>query len=93
MAAHAGKRPIVMPRLQRYGEAVDDHQLGFARRLAEAGVLELAHDGEELRRLIADRADRRCATVQASDLGSDLRSYLVETLGPPPCTLVASPRR
>ena len=25
-----GKRPVVVPRLHRFGEAVDDHQLPFA---------------------------------------------------------------
>ncbi len=38
------KRPIVVPRLQRYGEAVDDHQLAFGRRLAAAGLVTLVED-------------------------------------------------
>ena len=31
-----GKRPIVVPRRKSFGEAVDDHQLPFARRSARA---------------------------------------------------------
>ena len=36
-AVQAGQVPIVFPRLQRFGETVDDHQLELARRLAEDG--------------------------------------------------------
>ena len=39
-----GARPIVVPRLQRFGEAVDDHQLHFGRRAAEAGLVTLVED-------------------------------------------------
>jgi len=34
-ALAAGHRPIVVPRLSRYGEHVDDHQLELARALSE----------------------------------------------------------
>lgn len=48
-----GKRPIVVPRLRRYGEAVDDHQLPFARRLAESGLVTLVEDPERLPEALA----------------------------------------
>ena len=48
-----GKRPIVVPRLQRYGEAVDDHQLPFGRRLAEAGLVTLVEDPAQLAAAVA----------------------------------------
>jgi UDP-N-acetylglucosamine transferase subunit ALG13 len=83
MAAQAGKRPIVMARLQRYGEAVDDHQLAFAQRLDDAGLVDLVSDPVELWPRITDRTDRQRPTVRAGGLGSDLRAYLLETLGPP----------
>jgi len=44
--------PIVVPRLRRLGEAVDDHQVAFARRLAEAGEIHLAETEAELRKLL-----------------------------------------
>ncbi|MGZ4309425.1 MAG: glycosyltransferase, partial [Gaiellaceae bacterium] len=53
-AVAEGKRPLVVPRLRRYGEAVDDHQLPFARRLAEAGLLTLVEDPAELSAALAD---------------------------------------
>ncbi len=37
-ALRAGKKPVLVPRLARYGEHVDDHQLELAERLAEFGL-------------------------------------------------------
>lgn len=37
-AIRAGKKPVLLPRLARYGEHVDDHQLQLAERLAEFGL-------------------------------------------------------
>jgi UDP-N-acetylglucosamine transferase subunit ALG13 len=82
MAAHAGKRPIVMARLQRYGEAVDDHQLAFGQRLDDAGLVDLVQGGDDLWRLATQPTDRRRAVIQSGGLGSDLRAYLLQTLGP-----------
>jgi beta-1,4-N-acetylglucosaminyltransferase len=39
-----GKRPVVVPRLHRYAEAVDDHQLELGRRLADEGLVILVED-------------------------------------------------
>jgi UDP-N-acetylglucosamine transferase subunit ALG13 len=39
-----GVRPLVVPRLKQFGEAVDDHQVGFGRRLHEEGLVELVED-------------------------------------------------
>ena len=38
------KRPVVVPRLARYGEAVDDHQLPVARRLESSGLVIVLED-------------------------------------------------
>jgi UDP-N-acetylglucosamine transferase subunit ALG13 len=37
VALAAARRPVVLPRLRQYGEAVDDHQLAFAERFAATG--------------------------------------------------------
>ena len=47
-ARSAGRRPIVVPRLARYGEVIDDHQVTFSRRLAESDKIVLAEDSETL---------------------------------------------
>lgn len=41
-------RPIVMPRLERYGEQVDDHQLRFVRRLSGSDLVWMVDDGPDL---------------------------------------------
>lgn len=39
-----GQRPLLVPRLGRHGEHVDDHQVGFAERLAASGRVALLRD-------------------------------------------------
>ena len=43
-ARAAGHLPIVVPRDSGLGEHVDDHQLRFARRIADSGLVTLVHD-------------------------------------------------
>jgi UDP-N-acetylglucosamine transferase subunit ALG13 len=43
-----GVRPLVVPRLKRFAEAVDDHQVAFGRRLHDEGLVELVEDPDEL---------------------------------------------
>jgi UDP-N-acetylglucosamine transferase subunit ALG13 len=42
LALSNGKRPIVVPRRKELGEAVDDHQVLFARRFADEGLVQLS---------------------------------------------------
>jgi UDP-N-acetylglucosamine transferase subunit ALG13 len=48
MARRAGKKAIVMPRRHSLDEAVDDHQVGLARRLAASNLVTLVDDEHEL---------------------------------------------
>lgn len=78
----AGRRPIVVPRLHRYGEAVDDHQLPFARRLAEAGLVVLCEDPDELAPVVASGSGQLDVELRPSRrLVGDLREYLSATIG------------
>ena len=43
-----GKRPVVLPRLRRFGEAVDDHQVALGRRLDEAGLVSLVESADDV---------------------------------------------
>lgn len=52
LAIAAGHRPIVLPRRQRFGEHVDDHQVLFAERLAERELVALASDEHQLGELL-----------------------------------------
>jgi UDP-N-acetylglucosamine transferase subunit ALG13 len=72
-----GKRPVVVPRLGRYDEAVDDHQLRFARRMEEAGLVWLVEDPAELRAAVATTPEPPQAQgAGESRLAADLRAYL-----------------
>jgi UDP-N-acetylglucosamine transferase subunit ALG13 len=47
-AAVAGRIPIVVPRLARFGEVVDDHQVAFCRRMAADGRALVAETEHQL---------------------------------------------
>jgi UDP-N-acetylglucosamine transferase subunit ALG13 len=72
-----GKRPIVVPRLAKHGEAVDDHQVEFARKIAAASVIDLVEDTAKLGERLA--ASREIGMQVAADarLVSELRAYLI----------------
>jgi UDP-N-acetylglucosamine transferase subunit ALG13 len=80
-----GKRPIVVPRLRRFGETSDDHQLAFARRLADAGMVTLVEEPEKLAEALVQAADPALKAVNGSGaLVQDLREYLAFTVGGAP---------
>jgi UDP-N-acetylglucosamine transferase subunit ALG13 len=62
-ARRAGRLPIAVPRLHRLGEAVDDHQVDFCRRMSDAGKIVLATSAPELQtaveRQLADPSSAR----------------------------------
>jgi UDP-N-acetylglucosamine transferase subunit ALG13 len=53
-AIRMGKVPVVMPRRAMYGEIVDDHQLEFAKALADMGMLILAEEPRDLPRAVVE---------------------------------------
>jgi len=53
-AIRAGKKPVLLPRLARYGEHVDDHQLELAERLAEFDLAVVCGPGERLEVPVAE---------------------------------------
>lgn len=70
LARHLGKRPIVVPRLRRLGEHVDDHQVSFARRLADSREIELAGTADELQTILTEALEGRLdMTAVASETG------------------------
>lgn len=77
-----GTRPIVVPRLQRFGEAVDDHQLDFGRRAESAGLVTLVEDTAELAAAIARHEESPPPPPRPDErLVQDLRSFLAEAVG------------
>jgi UDP-N-acetylglucosamine transferase subunit ALG13 len=72
-----GKRPIVVPRLPQYSEVVDDHQLVFARHLAQSGLATLAEQPQELPRILAAHPQTDLGRDgRKSGLAEDLSNYL-----------------
>lgn len=83
-----GKRPIVVPRLARFGEAVDDHQLAFARRFAAGGQVRLVEDLETLPSALEQYGGAARADEPAGALAVELRAYLEAAIGSSPQRLV-----
>jgi UDP-N-acetylglucosamine:LPS N-acetylglucosamine transferase len=48
LALALGKKPVVMPRRSELAEAVDDHQVSFARVMADRGLVHCVEDVEQL---------------------------------------------
>jgi UDP-N-acetylglucosamine transferase subunit ALG13 len=89
----SGKRPVVVPRLERFGEAVDDHQLELARQLAEEGLVDLVLDPADL----AEAVERAVGTGDGRAVGGsgplvrELRAHIAAHVGVPPRGAVAEP--
>jgi UDP-N-acetylglucosamine transferase subunit ALG13 len=80
MALSHGRRPIVVPRLHAHGEAVDDHQVFFARRLEAAGLATVVEDLEQLRATLA-AVQPAPAPEQGPDLTREIAVALAVALG------------
>jgi UDP-N-acetylglucosamine transferase subunit ALG13 len=72
-----GKQPIVVPRLAGAGDAIDDHQLEFARHAARAGIVRLVEDPHDLGEALRTGASEPPRVVPDARLVADLRSILV----------------
>jgi UDP-N-acetylglucosamine transferase subunit ALG13 len=78
-----GKRPVVLPRRASFGEAVDDHQLPFARRAGELGLVELVEAEQDIGEAIRGHSGASGAAAAAqSPIEIELRQYIRETIGP-----------
>lgn len=58
-AIESGHVPVVVPRLARFGEHVNDHQLAFARQLAQAGRVLLVEEAAQLAAAVPRVPERR----------------------------------
>jgi len=63
LALAAGQRPVVAPRLFRFGEHVDDHQLEVAEAFARAGKIIPFMPGDELAARIAEAGRQKAAAA------------------------------
>ncbi len=80
LALAHGRRPVVVPRLHRFGEAVDDHQVFFARQLEAAGLATIVEDVERLPAALAQQ-DHVAALEPGPDLAAEIRKAIDGLLG------------
>jgi hypothetical protein len=86
-----GRMPIVVPRLARLGEHVDDHQAEFCERFAASGRIALARTFPDFTRLLAE-ATSDPARFRATSSGSE-PNQAIARLGELIEELVSRPRR
>jgi len=76
------KHPIVVPRRALHGEAVDDHQLPFARRAGELGLVTVVEELECLGDAIASGpVDTESAADAPGSLERELSRFIEEAVG------------
>jgi UDP-N-acetylglucosamine transferase subunit ALG13 len=68
-----GKTPVVIPRLRRHGEAVDDHQLEIASRFSERGLVVPCFAGDD----VAAAITRASASPERRPESDGLRTAIV----------------
>lgn len=82
LARRHGHRPVVVPRRAALHEAVDDHQLALAQRLAQAGAIRLVEDEHDLPDVLSGiepghlRGTDPVHRYDVSALAGEIRSFL-----------------
>jgi len=77
------RSPIVVPRRKQFGEAVDDHQLIFGRRLHELGLVHLVEEPSDLPQVLASIPELPSGRGDVGGtLAQALRSHLAQRVGP-----------
>lgn len=77
-ALSAGKPVVVVPRLKRYGEHVNDHQLELARALEEGGKVRAVYDIEELETALKTMDDAIFIREEEPVMIGVIKNYLRE---------------
>ncbi|WP_419186005.1 glycosyltransferase [Rohdeia mirabilis] len=83
LAISLGHVPVVLPRLAHFGEHVDDHQVEFAHRLDERGLVTRARDAIEAVELLRRAPSRRTEPLDPGlDVrGRELSEHLLRSVG------------
>lgn len=72
-----GKRPVVLPRLRRFGEAVDDHQVSLGRRLDAAGLVTLVESADDVVNAVETSSPSSTVELGANPrLVAELKEYV-----------------
>jgi UDP-N-acetylglucosamine transferase subunit ALG13 len=80
MAIESRKPLLVMPRLRKHGEVVNDHQLAIAKKFEELGHLLVAYDSKEVPGKIEELKSfvPRERKTQAAEVASRITGFLEE---------------
>ena len=80
-AIQAKKRVIAVPRLSKYHEHVNDHQVELARKFEALGYLKVLEDHQDLLSLVESMSHFQPTTYEPKkDLVPTLRKRLAELL-------------
>lgn len=86
LAALEHAKPIVvMPRRVQFGEQRTDHQLATAKRFADMGLINVAHDEHELAEILSNlqvlASQGSVAQFASGEIIDHIRGFLVDTIG------------
>ncbi len=78
MALHCCKPIIVVPRMKKFNEHIDDHQMEIARELDAERLASAVYNIDDLEHIIATIRDERRNFNGKNMLASNLKRYLAE---------------
>ena len=73
-----GKPAIVVPRLKRYGEAIDDHQLYLARELEQKGKIIAVYNVDDLEEALKKMELRSTSFTRDRRLITAIKKYVAQ---------------
>jgi UDP-N-acetylglucosamine transferase subunit ALG13 len=82
-AIRLGKVPIVMPRLRRFGEHINDHQVQLVQALAAEGLVVPAYEPGDLAAAVAEARRRRAQPVPSCTMVELVAEALEQLSGAP----------
>ena len=77
-ALEEGTPVIAVPRLKKYGEVIDDHQLYLVQELEKAGKVTAVYDVEELEEALNKAGTRPAKLVKDKRLVNALKAYIAQ---------------
>lgn len=77
-ALEQGTPVVAIPRLQKYGEVIDDHQLYLVQELEKAGKVTAVYDVEELEEALKKVGTQSVRLVKDKRLVNALKGYIAQ---------------
>lgn len=77
-ALHEGVAVVVVPRLKKYGEVIDDHQLYLAQELEKDDKITVVYNIDEIEVALERSATKKAGLVGGKMLVSALKKYIAQ---------------